>query len=627
MALPRRGAAPGGRDYQGAPQRRPAPQPDDDLYAAPQYGGGQPRGRAPQRGGYADDGYDDYQQPPQRRQQPARQAPPRADYYPDDGYGTPQQGGGYYEDDGYGQDAGYQQPGGYADDGYGDYAPQPPQPQRRRQPAPQQRPDPRQQRRPMAQPDDYGTRRDAVDFSDDANDVVLSDTFVDEPDDEDYMASLRSASTPAARKAMDREDDEARKAREDAKEISSRAKKKDKLSTRRRHSRDSKLDEEQTNRNGYEKKAKTMRLFVIATCVLLVVGGTVSMFMPRKTLTTAEVTSIAQQVSNNTGFPLGDGAGIAQQFIKVYAETTGDYVLRNQMLSIYYNGVATTGADVTTDGQATDQNGGSQGGEGDVQDGSTNGNIPPASGSDNASLNAMSASSDAVKQAIVYGPYVYTQKALTKNSGQYTIGVVVYRTSGDKNNPQPVKDEKGNIIYKRMFFDVGVYWDDKTQKYAITPDSPTLVPETSMIARAAAPKEVPIGDGNVDKDLADSSMDSLIGDYMTAWAASKTSSIENLTTQDATPNAKIGLGGSVKLNGGVGQGVQYKVYDPVAGVDDLYRVEADVKWMDALDEQSKEWLGYTSTYIIYLRKSGSKFLVYDIKPKAYAPDMTTRRDN
>jgi hypothetical protein len=214
-----------------------------------------------------------------------------------------------------------------------------------------------------------------------------------------------------------------------------------------------------------------------------------------------------------------------------------------------------------------------------------------------------------VTQKIEYGPYVYSSKALTSKTGDYTIGALVYQV--DTTTGAQIKDSDGNVVYKWLFFDVGVYYNEKTDSFLISKDSPNIVPEIKTTQQANAPDTKEPGDGQENKDLETTAMTQTLTDYIDAWASSKQSTLNTMTTPDRTSAALQGMNGLVTRSGEL----TYKMYGQ-SNNDGLYRALVTVNWKDNVSNQSS--INYQSKYIIYVKPiSDKKYLIKDIQPYQY----------
>jgi hypothetical protein len=438
--------------------------------------------------------------------------------------------------------------------------------------------------------DNFDFLDDDVDFSDN-NDEDEDDEILEEdpqPVDNNRTTAPQETAQPVFTK--EQLDEEVKKAREAALQANAKKaeekkdfeekvfkKNKDKDTKKNRRGRKSKIDNPNASAGKMDrrKKATIFKWFIIVSFILIIIIAVLNVLIPKKELTTSDVQQIAATQVGDTGFPLERGQGVATQFMQAYLMLGGD-TSSSKLLDVFYNG--------KTSSNST---------------GSSTGGVSLG----NASITGN------VTQKIEYGPYVYSSKALTSKTGDYTIGALVYQV--DTTTGAQIKDSDGNVVYKWLFFDVGVYYNEKTDSFLISKDSPNIVPEIKTTQQANAPDTKEPGDGQENKDLETTAMTQTLTDYIDAWASSKQSTLNTMTTPDRTSAALQGMNGLVTRSGEL----TYKMYGQ-SNNDGLYRALVTVNWKDNVSNQSS--INYQSKYIIYVKPiSDKKYLIKDIQPYQY----------
>lgn len=341
------------------------------------------------------------------------------------------------------------------------------------------------------------------------------------------------------------------------------------------------------------KKANTVRMITVFVVMAILALAVFNVLVPKKQYSVADIQSIAQTASGDTGFPLQEGAGIAQQFIQAYIQSGS---ASDQLLSVFYNGM--TMASVT---------------DGDGTTGSQANNITNPS---------------TIEQDIQYGPYVYEEQAVATDgsSATYKVGTLVYRKNTIDGSIITSSDGK-TPLYRWLFYQVDVYYDKDKDMFTVSSDSPTRVTEPRMSQGNAAPDADLPGDKEEKDDLENDSMQNLITQFFSAWGKSDDTALsviidkkESKPSVNFNTSDNVGLGGAVELAGDP----SYKIYGPPA-TDKYYRALVTVQWKETIDENDA--YTQTSTYVLKLKKSGTgsddKFYVIDMQPYLYIPAPKT----
>jgi hypothetical protein len=354
----------------------------------------------------------------------------------------------------------------------------------------------------------------------------------------------------------------------------------DNRQTRRSHV--SKLNP--TSAHDAAKKAKRYRIGTIVAIIMVLLFAVYQVFIPKPTLSESDVQSIAHQAVDNTGFPLQEGAGIAQQFMQVYLQIDGS-TSANQMMNVFYNGMTYEGA---------------------------------ASASDSATEYPNLTMPQDVKQKIQYGPYIYESTPLDAggSTATYKAGALIYYLDSDG---KPITDSNGAIKYQWVFYQVDLKYDAKTQRFTVFKDSPTRVSQPRMEQNSDNGDPLLPGNEEENEELETTRMADLIKQFLTAWASSDQTALSPLLSSKATPNTTEGLNGSVTLNGNP----SYKIYNPLSS-DPYYRALVTAEWTSQVTDQSI--IKQQSTYVLKIEKDGSHLSIVDIIPYPWYPEVNKNNE-
>lgn len=336
-------------------------------------------------------------------------------------------------------------------------------------------------------------------------------------------------------------------------------------------------------RKNIRREQTIARYGVLALASLLVLVAGYQAVFPAKPLTEEQVYEISLQATNYTNFPVESGRGYATDFMRAYL-TMDPNSPSDSVMSYYYSGSL--------------ENSGSS---------SSSSSTRTATGSYN--------------QTILYGPTVYSARGLTDSSGAYTVAALV--------QPKTVTNDKTSETAEApprwMFFNVNVYFDESTESFAITPDSPTVIPETSVKSPDDIPKPAPLGSGEESdevKDATSSVVNGFIQGYMDS-SQSDHSALDQYIVSNPDPALTKGLGGQYALSDS-SNAITYEAY-PVEESNEV-KVRVNVIWVASPDgtASSESRAQFTSTYIMTLERQGDgRYLVSKFAPEYYVADPTT----
>lgn len=345
-------------------------------------------------------------------------------------------------------------------------------------------------------------------------------------------------------------------------------------------------------------QARVWRYSIIIALVIFCLLGVKNAFIPPKSLTPAEVSSIAMQTMGETGFPMESGAAIAKTFAAAYIPINNDNAAR-AILANFYNG--------------------------DKFDSIKN-------VSSDVSNQFVSASGGNITQRIKSGPYIFKKQTFSKNTANFVVGMLVYKTSDGY--PITNADDNNSIIYKWVYLNIGIYYDDKKETFAIDKTSPSIVsaPLTSA-NRNLKPPENPDGSttGSQANEIVTRDAKDAVINFMKAWGKGDSSALATLTSKNRTVNAANGLNGNYILDDS-SSSLQFECFNKPKS-DNYYRGLVTVSWKDNIqgkinkpDDKGNNKtdvtsdINYTSKYVLKIEKtSDGKYLIYDIHPYYYVP--------
>lgn len=335
------------------------------------------------------------------------------------------------------------------------------------------------------------------------------------------------------------------------------------------------------NRKNLEGQRKLYRAIFVAAIVAIVGFGAFKTFAPVEVLTEDEVATIAAWTNGDTGFPTTRGEGFALSFVDTlvnYSEDQQSKAKRDVALQ-YFTG----GSD--------------------------------SSFAANESLSVMGN----IKQSVIHGPVVLESKGLTENAGAYKIGMLL--------STGPLKDPEGDGVrydelaaeqLRWVAFNVNVYYDAANDSFRIAEGSPTLLPYEEVIAEdlpvaqsLGEPVETPPGDAN-------SIALGFIKEYRQS-SKNDTSALESYIIGD-DPTLRTGLNSKYQFSTMEDEdaSVEMTFYKDKAEADaeapSQLKAEMIVQWAIPMDEEGKESVKFTSTYVLTLDYSGSGYKVSKFAP-------------
>lgn len=348
---------------------------------------------------------------------------------------------------------------------------------------------------------------------------------------------------------------------------------------KKRKERRSKKDKEKIDdRKNVGKRITIISIIVIIFLVLIGGAGFYNAIFPPKSLTPDDVSEIIMSEVDTTRFPLEEGKGFAKDFIEAYLNVNSE--VAKEVLGYYYTGELKDFAEAPNLKVSTDYN-----------------------------------------QNIIFGPTIYEAKGITDYSANYIVGSLVsYSSNKNANNP----DSSDESLYKWVFFNVNVYYDKTKDSFAITPESPTLVPSTEVLVPTDVPSKKALGAGTVDQQLTNEISSVVVG-FITAYAASSSSehsALDQYIVANPDPELLKGLNGEFSFaSEDPKESIQFLAYPTdIAGE---VKVSVVIDWRNSVnnDPLNKINVDYRSTYVMTLNlQENGKYLVSKFAPEYYVSE-------
>ena len=325
---------------------------------------------------------------------------------------------------------------------------------------------------------------------------------------------------------------------------------------------------------------KYARYVTYALLIIAILMGFKNDFFPPNVLTPDDVATIVSQTTGTTNFPLEEGRGMATDFIRAYLSVQGgDNSLSSMVLSYYYGGGLSGGGD--TEGLTR-------------------------------------SASDGFEQTILYGPTIYSSKALTDYSAAYVVGALVQEKSGKTYNPP-----------KWEFFSVGEYYNSVKKNFSIVPDSPSVVPAEEVGAPSSVPQEKDVGSEN--DDIANEVAPTVTGfiKAMIETSPQDHSTMDQYVVPHPDPSLYKGLNNEYSLAGSDSDAIQFQAFTPSGDEVDppTVKIKATIRLRSSVG--AEDGIQYTSTYLMFLeRQTNGKYLISKFHPWYYekSPDANSDSD-
>lgn len=333
-------------------------------------------------------------------------------------------------------------------------------------------------------------------------------------------------------------------------------------------------------RNDLRRKSKIIQFTIIVLLIVILLFAIIKTFVPNKSLNAKDVLNIvgSNTTLDTTGFPSERGGAFAKEFIQAYA-TMGSAADSDKVLGLYYNGKW-----------------------GSAQTGN----------SDNRQIVGKFAS------RISYGPTIYNSKPLTPYSANYTIAVLVSPTVVD-NNGSLVNPPADGSSLTWWYFSVNVYYDKDSDSFAVTKDSPTVVPAQNVSSPANIPADDTLAKTKVSDPSVASDARKIVVNYMTNYqksSPSNHSSLDNLVQPGSSSDTYSGMDNAYQFDGSVDNAIVDEPYTDDETSYSTIKSKVTVTWRVYSGDQ---YVKFNSVYVITLSKqSNGQYLVSKMAPYYYS---------
>lgn len=339
------------------------------------------------------------------------------------------------------------------------------------------------------------------------------------------------------------------------------------------------------SRNNLQTSVRVVRSISMAAIVFVIGLGAYNTFF-KHIPNQAEITTIAQSVSGNIGFPTQKGSAFAEQFAQAYLQTYGTSNQENSsatLLNYFYSGSGVN----AKDGFGSQSNGGNSGG----QNVTIKGNI---------------------NQKILIQPRVYQSVVAGPTSATFYVNALVSNYKGSDMS-------SGAYAGKWISLAINVLYDTKHDALSINPDSPSIVPTMNIQSGIDATREQPlVGTGETVSDDTTKAMQPTITGFLTAYSdvtQSQHSLINQFVNSDADNSVYEGFGGYYKYDASNSSNntTAYKT-----DKSNVYKAVVVSIWKSNTSG-SQASVSYPSKYVMTLEKVNGKFFVTKINPLTYTP--------
>ena len=338
-------------------------------------------------------------------------------------------------------------------------------------------------------------------------------------------------------------------------------------------------------RKDLRRNQKLTRFAVIGIFLAIMMTGFYQAVFPAKPLTEQEVYELSLEATNYTNFPVESGRGFATDFMDAYLTVDPDSASAN-VLNYYYGG-----------------------------------SLESASGSGSSSTSTRTATGS-YNQTILSGPTVYSARGLTDTSGAYTVGALVHpKTIANDGDGEAQVGEP-----KWMFFNVNVYFDESSRSFAITPESPTVIPATEVMSQQDVPNSLPLGSGDSSDELAED-VSSVVNGFMQGYSETTPtdhSSLDQYIVSDPDSALTKGLSSEYVLDDS-SNALTYEAFPPEDEESNEVKVRVTATWVSSPDgsAENESRVQFTSTYVMTLERQGDgRYLVSKFAPEYYVADPT-----
>lgn len=314
--------------------------------------------------------------------------------------------------------------------------------------------------------------------------------------------------------------------------------------------------------------AKVITTLIMFIIVCLFGLGIINTFFPRNNFTREEIEFIARSSVNDIGFPIERGQSFAEAFITQYLTIDYRNPQQNVLTSYFYTG--------------------------DMRQGAT-------------SLNRTMTTN--IIQEVIISPQLFESIIFTRYSAQFHLSTFVTNLDGE------LPSREAGMTGRWVSFAVNVYYCHNTDRMAITPDSPILLPTQPILAAQSLPPQRPFGNGNINNDMLPILTPTIDG-FVQAFANSSLASHNQvLPFIPANPNVDLisGFGGTVRIRDTPSNSIRKVVYN--TNIPGEYRVDVTVDWVEVNANANAQQISHRSRYVMRIITVGEgQFLVTRFAP-------------
>lgn len=346
------------------------------------------------------------------------------------------------------------------------------------------------------------------------------------------------------------------------------------------------------NRHNLQTSVRIVRALSMSAIVLVVGMGIYNTFF-KHIPNQDEITSIAQSVNGNIGYPTQRGQAFAEQFAQAYLQAYGDSNSQNSnvtLLNYFYNGSGVNAKDDMSSG-----------------------------GDNSADANGQQIKlTGHIKQNILIQPHAYQSAVLSPKSATFYVSALVSNYNGKDTTGQD-----GKYSAKWISLAINVLYNPKKDALSIQPDSPSLVPTPNVIGTDNENQNPLIGNGStIDSKSVTDNINTTITGFLTAYGditESNHSAINQFINSDAQKSVFQGFGGHYKYVPSSNDSGDMTIYR--TDQKDVYKALITATWKGTTDGSSAS-INYPSKYVITLEKVNNKYFVTNINPFTYIPNNT-----
>lgn len=366
---------------------------------------------------------------------------------------------------------------------------------------------------------------------------------------------------------------------------------------------DTRAPKRKANTNHFDPRKNTNRRnFLIRTVTIVSLFGVMGLgaynaAFPPDVPTEQDIASIAKKATNNTKFPRSRARMFVENYMTAYVRVNAD--AESAKLLGYY-----TSGDEKNDSTTTSRS-----------------------------------YSGAVNQYDVVSVKSDDGTAVNDNTATFLVTTYVKPSVSNTNSLENRNNSSNDKVDegKWLSFRVSVFWDEKTNGFAIAGD-PAVLPGMNIISSENIPQARELGqaDSSATKDV-----QPVVLGYLKAYAKSSpkdTSDLQQYVVPNPKPNLLTGFGGKLSFGSGSNSndGVQLTAYVPEgSSAEDAstLKVRATVDWVDTVEGATGDGttqqprITYKSTYVLTLQKQeNGKYLVSDMIPDVYVPDPAALKE-